>query len=230
MKKSLSRNTNRSSQSKNIKSTPKSIVESSPVHKSASPARKILTWIGWGVVYVFVFYLGNLSGEYVAAHLPILPSLPRVSIDTNKFKKLVPKITLPKVSVAWKWPVKTNSPQPVASHTTLVIVRGNFINMPTSEATDAEKKVFIDSVNSLAVDATTVTINESCELAPAFIHAKQGAAIVISNTASKSHEVKFEGKSTTIVSNQKATVSLTQGEGAYPISCDGVVAGFYRVN
>lgn len=197
---------------------------------TSSIGRKIFTWFGWAIVYVLVFYLGNLSGEYVAAHMPILPSLPRISVDTNKFKKLIPHVSLPKVSVAWKWPVKTSVPVQVESHTTLVVVRGNFINMPTAGATEAEKKAFVDSVTPLVVESSKITVNDSCELTPAFIHAKQGASIEAVNTSTKDHTLLFDGKSTAIASNKKATVSLTQGEGAYPISCDGVVAGFYRVN
>ena len=197
---------------------------------TVSIGRRVVTWLGWGIVYVFVFYLGNLSGEYVAAHLPILPSLPRVSIDTNKFKKLVPKITLPKVSVAWKWPVKTSAPMQVASHTTMVVVRGNFINVPTAEATEAERNSFVQAIQALTVESSEITITDSCEVNPSFIRAKKGATITVASTSSKDHTLMLEGKSMTVASKQKTTVSFTQAEGAYPISCDGVVAGFYRVN
>ncbi len=202
----------------------------SSVNSSVSFGKKLLSWIGWGIIYVFVFYLGNLSGEYVAAHLPILPSLPRVSFDANKLKQLVPRISLPKVTVAWKWPVKAPKSAPVVTHTTLVIVRGNFINMPTSGATEAEKKAYIDSVESLVVDASEIMINDSCEVNPAFIRVKKGSTMQVKNTSTQEHSITIEGKPYRVASKQNASVTLAQSEGAYPISCDGVVAGFYRIN
>jgi plastocyanin len=230
MKKKSSQKSVRLAPRKQVQSSSKEASELTSAPKTTSLFRRILTWLGWGLLYIVVFYLGNLSGEYVAAHMPILPSLPRISVDMDKFKNMVPKVSLPKISVAWKWPVKTSAPVPDATHTTLVIVRGNFINMPTEGATDTEKKAYVDSVDALTIEANKISINDACELSPAFVRVKQGTALMIASTAAKDHTLMIESKSVTIASKQNTSISLTQSEGAYPISCDGVIAGFYRIN
>ena len=199
---------------------------------SVSFGKKLLTWIGWGIVYLFVFYLGNLSGEYVAAHLPILPSLPRLSINTDKMKGFIPTIALPKVSVAWKWPAfKSVMNQPVApvTHTKLVIVRGNFINMPDQAATEDERKAFVESINALAIDAKSITVADSCEIEPPFVRVKQGESLSVVSAASREHTLMFDQMSKGLTPKQSLSLPLAQNQGAYAISCDGTIVGFYRV-
>lgn len=202
------------------------------VNPPRSLGKTLLTWLGWGIVYVFVFYLGNLSGEYVAAHLPILPSLPRVSVNTDKIKRMIPVIVLPKVSVAWKWPsfasVKNTTVAP-ATHTKLVIVRGNFINMPQQDATDDEKNAFVESINALAVDSKNVTVADTCEINPSFIRVKQGESLSVVSATAQEHTLMFDKLSKTVASKQTISVPLSQNQGAYAISCDGSIVGFYRI-
>ena len=199
---------------------------------SRSFGKTILTWVGWGIVYVFVFYLGNVSGEYVAAHLPILPSLPRISINTEKMKSFIPVIVLPKISVAWKWPTFSR-PSSVQTtqipHTKLVIVRGQFINMPVDTATDDERKTFVEAIDKLAVDAREITISESCEMDPPFIRVKQGEKVALVSNVKREHAFMFDKTSEKITPKQTISVPLAQNQGAYAISCDGSVVGFYRV-
>ncbi len=194
--------------------------------------RRILKWLGWGIVYVFVFYLGNLSGEYVAAHMPILPSLPRISINTDKIRSLMPTIALPKVSMVWKWPTFTNEKNTTvapAANTKLVVVRGSFISMPLQGATDEEKKVFVEAINTLAVNVKSITVADTCEINPPFIRVKQGQNLSVVSTATGEHTVMFDQVSKTLTPKQMVSVLLSQNQGAYAISCDGTIVGFYRV-
>lgn len=201
------------------------------VKSSRSLGKRVLTWLGWGIVYVFVFYLGNVSGEYVAAHLPILPSLPRLSINTEKMKEFIPTVNLPKVSVAWKWPTfdkvtKTTTPE---SNTKLVIVRGNFINMPEQSASDDDRKAFVESINALAVDAKSVSVSDLCEINPPFVRVKQGEGLSVVGTNTKEHTLVFDQVSKVLASKQTVSMQLAQTQGAFAISCDGTIVGFYRV-
>ena len=217
-----------------VKKSETEVVAKNPLTSkpSRSLGKTLLTWLGWGIVYIFVFYLGNLSGEYVAAHLPILPSLPRLSVNTDKIKRMMPVIALPKVSVAWKWPsftsVKNTTITP-ATHTKLVIVRGNFINMPEQGATDDERNAFVESINALAVDSKSVTVADTCEINPPFIRVKQGESLSVIGATAQEHTLMFDKLSKTLTSKQTISVPSSQNQGAFAISCDGSIVGFYRI-
>ncbi len=191
--------------------------------------RRILTWLGWAVVYAFVFYLGNLSGEYVAAHMPILPSLPRVSVDVEKLKNMMPKVALPKVSFSWNWPTSSKKSAPDVPHTKLAVVRGQFINVPIDTATDAERQEFVASIEKLAQDATTVSVSESCELNPAFIRIKSGNTIMLTNNIVREHTIVFDQASSVFKPKDQIVIKKKKKTGAYSILCDGSTIGFYLV-
>lgn len=195
-------------------------------HKSQPVVRKILTWLGWGLVYVFVFYLGNVTGEYVAAHLPIIPT---VSVNISALKKLIPNVNLPRISMEWKWPMGTTRTKSVVARTKLVVIRGNFINMPLDGATADEQKQFVDKVQSMSVESKDISLSQACEANPAFIRVKKGTELAVTNTSSNDRSLQFNGVAKTVAAKQKVSIPLIENEGVYALSCDGSIVGFYHV-
>lgn len=85
---------------KKISTSSPAVSIDSPVKDPKRRLRQILRWIGWGIVYIFVFYLGNLSGEYIAAHMPLYSwYLPKVSLKTGQLQSFIPTIQMPSISM-----------------------------------------------------------------------------------------------------------------------------------
>jgi hypothetical protein len=187
--------------------------------------KKIGLWIGWGVVYLLAFYLGNLAGEYVAAKMPIgsFSLKPKLSIN------------LPRVSFTWngftlpKFPKKSVQNMPT---TKPVVVAGNVFAVPLSNATQEEKKAFEDMVGSLAVPNGMVTVSGSCELASPFVSQKVGALVRVFNNSTANHLLKFEQQEESVPVPTGQTVSVNMGNkpGVYGIFCDETLAGFSVVS
>ncbi len=208
----------------------------SPVAKK-SLIRRVMKWMGWAIVYLVVFYLGNLTGEYVAAQMPIFPSLPKLSFHTSlpSMPKLptMPKILLPKLSVAWnasKWSMNKTDTSPAPASTKLVVIAGNFINMPLAGATAAEKDRFVQQIQGLSVAKGTLTVRSACEISPAFIKTKQKETIIIVSASSQSYTIGLNTQPPQrLDANQRLNVTVDDAKGIYPISCDGQISGFYTV-
>lgn len=194
-------------------------------HKRFTP---ILRWVGWGIIYVAAFYLGNISGEYIAAQMPILPAIPHFTVNLS-----LPRIRFPSMSFTWRGlgkiiPIPTPAPEPV--HTKTVIIGGNIINVPTDGATATEQSDFSQEVSGLAVAANAVQIIGVCDLDKAFISIASGATLRLTNTLGEKHSLLFGTNSAVPVDAYgTATTTIPDPKGIYSISCDGVIAGFYMV-
>lgn len=188
-----------------------------------SVLKKIMRFVGWGIVYVVVFYLGNLTGEYVASHLPILPKLPRITWDASVLTKSIPKVN-------FSWP-KPNTPiQPTTvPQAQLVIVNGQMVNMPLAAATDDQRKAYRELIAGMAVDAAKVTVTSGCSVDPGFFRVKQGARIDVVNTTSEKHEFDMADTTTAVEANKTTSVVFSQSSDTYPLFCDGSIVGFFIV-
>jgi plastocyanin len=112
----------------------------------------------------------------------------------------------------------------------MVIIGGNFITVPGQNATGSEKQEFEANIASLAVTADKVQIGNSCQIEPAFVKTKSGASVVIVNSTTAVHGVVFSTLNELHIDPSKsANATITQTEGAYPILCDGQIAGFYII-
>jgi hypothetical protein len=188
-----------------------------PNHK----VKKIGSWIGWGVVYLLAFYLGNLAGEYVAARMPI-----------GSFS-LKPKlnIALPRVSFTWNGfnlPTFPKKSAPSIPTTKPVVVAGNVFAVPLSNATQDEKIAFEYMVGSLAVSTGVLTVSGGCELATPFVSQKVGNLVRISNNSTATRLLKFEQQeeSVSVPAGQTVSVNMGSKPGVYGIFCDETPAGF----
>lgn len=177
---------------------------------------RIVRWIGWGVIYILAFYLGNVSGEFVAARMPIGAwSLPHMS--------------LPKVQVQWIKPTFTskNTPAPEA-HTKPVVVSGKVFSMPLEGASQEEKQAFEEAIQKLAKTISGISIQNGCELNPAFVMAKKGSSMTMSNRGTSARTIGFISESGTVVAPAQTSAMAYPTEGGiHPIYCDGTIAGFF---
>jgi hypothetical protein len=198
--------------------------EKTPVPKWT--VKKIATWVGLAVVYVFVFYLGNISGEYIAARAPFF------SFNLPKLVSSLPKISLPKISVSWNLPkiaVSTPKSSPQASSTT-VVIQNNIVTIPAGDVTDLEKEAFAATLKKYAVATTQVTVNGACVVAPQVVSVQKGSVLTVRSTSSNAHTFMFGAQpSKTIEAYKMDTVTVSETVGSYPISCDGSIVGFYTV-
>lgn len=196
-----------------------------------SPTRfaKIRRWTLVALVYVAAFYLGNLTGEYAAARMPI------VSFHMPQFPSFtLPSFTLPKVSIRWNSSKfssvlqQTSPSEP--SNTKVVVIGGNFINMPLAGATQTEQEKFAQAVQKLAVVSGSIAVSSACELQPAFVRTKSGSLLKFTTTSTQPHSITLNTQNAqTLDSSGEVSVTMSDPKGIYPISCDGVIAGFYIV-
>jgi len=193
-----------------------------PFHKW----KRLGLWIGWGIVYLFAFYLGNLAGEYVAARMPI---------GSFSIKPQWKNIQLPRVSFTWNgfklpaFPKKSVQSTPT---TKPVVIAGNFFALPLANATEEERKVFEDSVRSLATVTGVLTVSSGCEFTSPFVSQKIGSQVRIVNNSTANRLLKFEQQEESVDVPAGQTVSVNMGSkpGVYGIFCDETPAGFSVVS
>lgn len=214
---------------KKVKKVSEGIPQASPL----SLWQKIVRWVGWGVVYVFVFYLGNVSGEYVATHMPILPSLPRISFHKEALQNIIPTFSVPNISLTWHWPSifsKKASVKPDAPRTKLVILKGSFINVPQVGATRQEQETFVQTVKEKAVVSSDVRIDAQCEIDPTFFQVPAGRVVTLTNSMPNEWQIAMgKQQEVTLGSYKTLQVTLSDASGVYPFMCDGQVSGFYVI-
>lgn len=201
-----------------------SISRSSSEGQTRQPVlRKVTRFIGWIIAYLVVFYLGNVTGEYVASHLPILPRLPRITWDASVVTKAIPKVNL-------SWPMSKTPIQPTSvPQVQMVIVNGQIVNMPLPAATDDQRKAFRELISGMAVNTTKVTVTNGCSLEPGFFRVKQGARIDVVNTTSTAYAFEIADSKKSIAQHKTTSVVFPQALDTYPLFCDGSVVGFYIV-
>jgi plastocyanin len=192
-----------------------------------------LRFIGWTIVYGVVFYLGNLTGEYVAATMPVYSlRLPKVSVNMPEFK--MPSISWPAIQVSWNKEklasIMSQKNDNTPSRTQPVIIQGNFLNMPLEGATTQEKDEFRKNVETLAVEGHNIAIEAVCALNPAFVRVAKGEALEFTNKTSDSHSVSLNTQQKSVIEAQGFTVlTVSESGGVYPIHCDSAITGFYIV-
>lgn len=196
------------------------------------------SWIGWGIVYIVVFYLGNLSGEYVAAHMPLYAwNLPNISFHPEQLRKYLPTVKMPSVSLpnvsvslntdALSKP-KSDAGQQMKNPTTkTVVIAGTVLAVPLDGATDQEKTEFYSTVSSLAQVKSSVRVSGFCELDSPFISVKQGQELSLVNTSKKSHAISIHTRHVTLQPDATIQAKIEEKDGVYALSCDGAVAGYY---
>ncbi len=197
-----------------------------PSKKSGISLKKLLQWIGWAFIYVFVFYLGNVTGEYVAAQMPVLSfNLPRLSAK-------LPRITIPKISVSWNTSALTmnKSGSENVPHTKSLFIANTVINMPTEGATKNEQDTFIALVQKNAVKTQNITVSSACVLTPALVSVKTGSVLTVVSSSKQAHQISINGQPSQSLAQAKTLGSpIKETSGAYPIACDGAIVGFYTV-
>jgi hypothetical protein len=198
-------------------------VKKQPIVQKKNTWKKVGVWAGWAAVYLFVFYLGNLSGEYVAARMPI----------GSLSLKPTWNISLPKISFAWhgfdtSWMKKK---EVVSLSTKPVVVAGRVFALPLETASQEERMDFESSVRELAQAVNAISVS-SCELSVAFVQSKKDSKLMVSNVSQSSSVVRFEQNDSPVEIKSQETVAVEVGNkpGVYSIFCDEALAGFSVVS
>lgn len=196
--------------------------------------KTITKWVGWGIVYVVAFYLGNVTGEYVAANMPVFAfKMPAVSVQMPRLSVQLPQLSVQfKLDPLMAWirqmqPKEVKAPEKITTKT--VIIAGNVLSMPVDGATSGEKLAFEQSIGRLAVAASAVSVEGVCDVTPAFITLGKGVSLQVTNKTNASHDVVVSAQSQAIPSGQTVTIPITGGPGAYPVRCDNEIVGFYLI-
>ena len=225
-----------------IKNTSNSEEVKGPPSVSTSVFKRIGTWSGWIILYLCVFYLGNLSGEFVAAKMPLSAwRLPELSLNTGRFTQWMPKSVgsffhMPDISIQvnpeklqMKNFSKISNNEQVNAHTKTIIISGETLTIPLSTASDSEKSQFYSRIDSLSKETSNVSLSASCEMNPAFIRVVKGSTLTFTTLSQSEQKITINTKEYTISSSMPLQSTVEDTAGLYSVTCSGSLSGYLIV-
>jgi hypothetical protein len=195
-------------------------MKSSHVALKQSKLKKIGTWCLWALIYVVVFYIGNVVGEFAVSRFPLksmkMPSLaldsfvPKVAIRFNSNTSLFEKpSSLPEV---------TTKP---------VLIKGMLFAVPTEKGTAAEYEALRANVAPHVRQTSSVSVMKGCVMNPTFVEIPKDTPVAVTNTSTENISIGIGTKRQVIESMKRMDMSVENKTS--PVLCNDVVVGFILI-